>query len=130
MNYKDEKGLHLSGRGKFVIKPKGYQVYPPEVEAFIEKLPEITLAAVCGAKHEVFSEGVVVFVELRKGKKIDAKAIMGHCKGLAAYKRPSLIIFLDEIPLNRVDKTDYKILYELLPNYIEAERNKGGWDKK
>jgi len=130
LGFKDEKGLHLSGRGKFVIKPKGYQVYPPEVEAHIEKLPEVTLAAVVGAKHEVFSEGVVAFIELRKGKTITAKKIMEHCRELASYKRPSLIIFLDEIPLNRVDKTDYKIIYEMLPKYIEEERKKGGWDEK
>jgi len=128
LGFKDEKGLHLSGRGKFVIKPKGYQVYPPEIEAFIEKLPEVVLAAVCGGKHEVFSEGVVLFVQLGRGKTLTEKDIMEHCKGLAAYKRPSLIKFLDEIPLNRVDKTDYKILYEGLPKIIEEERKKGGWD--
>ncbi|MHA1148749.1 MAG: class I adenylate-forming enzyme family protein [Promethearchaeota archaeon] len=130
LGYKDEKGLHLSGRGKFVIKPKGFQVYPPEVEAHIEKLPEVVLAAVCGAKHEIFSEGVVAFVQLRRGKKLTARQIMNHCRDLAGYKRPSLVIFLDEIPLNRVDKTDYKTLYEILPKYIEEERKKGGWDAK
>lgn len=130
LGFKDDKGLHLSGRGKFVIKPKGYQVYPPEIEAHIEKLPEVSLAAVCGAKHEVFSEGVVAFVELRKGKKLTEKKIMEHCGNLAAYKRPNLIVFIDEIPLNRVDKTDYKILYDMLPKIIENERAKGGWDAK
>ena len=100
------------------------------MEAYIEKLPEVVLAAVCGAKHEVYSEGVVAFVELRKGKKLTEKDIMEHCKGLAAYKRPSLVIFLDEIPLNRVDKTDYKILYDMLPEIIEKERAKGRWDAK
>ena len=128
LGFKDDKGLHLSGRGKFVIKPKGYQVYPPEVEAYIEKLPEVVLAAVCGGKHEVFSEGVVLFVQLRKGKTLTEEDIMEHSKGLAAYKRPSLIKFLDEIPLNRVDKTDYKILYEELPKILDEERSKGGWD--
>lgn len=130
LGFKDEKGLHLAGRGKFVIKPKGYQVYPPEVEAHIEKLPEVVLSAVCGAKHEVFSEGVVAFVQLRRGKRLSAKDIIEHTKDLAAYKRPSLIRFLDEIPLNRVDKTDYKILYDMLPQIIEEERAKGGWDAK
>ncbi|MHA1284305.1 MAG: class I adenylate-forming enzyme family protein [Promethearchaeota archaeon] len=130
LGWKDEKGLHLAGRGKFVIKPKGYQVYPPEVEAHIEKLPEVSLAAVVGAKHEVFSEGIIAFVELKKGKKITAEKIMEHCKSLAAYKRPSLIVFMDEIPLNRVDKTDYKQLYDMVPKIIEEERKKGGWDAK
>ncbi len=130
LGFKDDKGLHLAGRSKFVIKPKGYQVYPPEIEDYVARLTEISLAAVVGAKHEVFSEGIVLFVELKKGKTISAEKIMEHCKGLTSYKRPNLIVFLDEIPLNRVDKTDYKSLQTIVGKYIEDERKKGGWDTK
>lgn len=128
LGYKDDKGLHLTGRGKFVIKPKGYQVFPPEIEAHVEKLPEVALCAVVGAKHEVFSEAIVAFVQLRKGKSLTAEQVMRHCESLAAYKRPSLVVFLEEIPLNRVDKTDYKTLYEMVDRYVEEERARGGWD--
>lgn len=128
LGYKDEEGLHLAGRAKFVIKPKGYQVYPPEVEAHIEKIPEVSLAAVVGAKHEVYSEGVVAFVELKNNANLSKEDIHQHCKKLAGYKRPSLIIFLDRIPLNRVDKTDYKILNEKVKKYIEKARAQGKWD--
>ncbi|MHA1732915.1 MAG: class I adenylate-forming enzyme family protein [Promethearchaeota archaeon] len=128
LGFKDEKGLHLTGRGKFVIKPKGYQVFPPEVEAHIEKLPEVALAAVVGAKHEVYSEGVVAFVQLRRGKSLTSRQVLEHCRSLAGYKRPSLVVFLDEIPLNRVDKTDYKQLYEVVDKYVDEERARGGWD--
>ena len=130
LGYKSEKGLHLSGRSKFVIKPKGFQIYPPDVEAHIEKLPEVSLAAVIGAKHEVFTEGVVAFVEVRKGKSIDAAKIHEHCKSLTGYMRPSLIVFMDEIPLNRVDKTDYSELYKVVDKYVNEERARGGWDAK
>ena len=130
LGFKDAKGLHLSGRSKFVIKPKGYQVYPPDIEAHIEKIPEVSLCAVIGAKHEVFTEGVVAFVELKKGRTLDAAKIHEHCKSLAAYMRPSLIVFLDEIPLNRVDKTDYAELYKIVDKYVNEERARGGWDAK
>ncbi len=121
LGFKDEKGLHLVGRGKFVIKPKGYQVYPPEVEKYLEKMPQIYKAAVVGHRHEVFSEGVVAFIQLKysaKGK-ITAKDIKEHCADLTGYKRPSLYVFLDEIPLNRVDKTDYKTLNEEVKKYVQ-----------
>nr|MDO8108786.1 class I adenylate-forming enzyme family protein [Candidatus Sigynarchaeota archaeon] len=137
LGFKDQMGLHLTGRAKFVIKPKGYQVYPPEIEAHIEKLPEVSLSAVVGAKHEIFSEGVVAFVQLRKskdGKPVDQdamrKKINEHCKSLTSYKRPNLIVFMDEIPLNRVDKTDYKQINAVVEQYVEEERKKGGWDMK
>ncbi|MFO8019101.1 MAG: class I adenylate-forming enzyme family protein [Promethearchaeia archaeon] len=130
LGYKNEKGLHLAGRAKFVIKPKGYQVYPPEVENHIEEIPKVSSAAVVGAKHEVYSEGVVAFVELRKNKNLSKEEINQHCKKLAGYKRPSLIIFLEQIPLNRVDKTDYKILNEKVSDYVEKARAEGKWDAK
>jgi fatty-acyl-CoA synthase len=128
MGYLDDKGLHLSGRRKFIIKPKGFQVYPPEVEEHIQLLPEVALAAVIGAKHEVFSDGVVAYVEITKGKTITVKKLKEHCKELANYKRPLLYIFLDEIPLNRVDKTDYHVLRKMVEKYVQEERAKGGWD--
>lgn len=128
LGFKDDAGLHLVGRGKFVIKPKGYQVYPVEVEDHISKMKEVFSVAVVGAKHEVFTEGVVAFVALKHGRKLEPRAIMEHCRDLAAYKRPSLIVFVDEIPLNRVDKTDYKQLYDVVDQYIDAERARGGWD--
>ena len=131
LGFKDEAGnLHLAGRSKFVIKPKGYQVYPPEIEDYIAQLPEIANVAILGAPHEVFVEGVVAFIELKKGRTLSKEKIMEHSKGMAAYKRPSMIVFLDEIPLNRVDKTDYAELKKVVQKYIDEERARGGWDAK
>ncbi|MHA1684059.1 MAG: class I adenylate-forming enzyme family protein [Promethearchaeota archaeon] len=131
LGFKDEDGnLHLAGRSKFVIKPKGYQVNPEEVEVHLQKFPGVTLAACVGAKHEVFSEAIVAFVEARKNKNVTRNKLVEHCKQLAAYKRPSLYVFLDEIPLNRVEKTDYAELKKMVQKYIDLEREKGGWDSK
>ncbi len=38
IGYYDAKGLHFSGRAKNVIKPKGYQVFPEDVEGHIDYL--------------------------------------------------------------------------------------------
>ncbi|MHA1697298.1 MAG: class I adenylate-forming enzyme family protein [Promethearchaeota archaeon] len=136
MGYVDEAGLHLAGRRKFIIKPKGYQVYPPEVEKHLELLPEVAIAGVIGVEHEIFSEGVVAFIEKADGKTITKKQLAEHCKKLAAYKRPSLYIFTDEVPefedgkmpLNRTEKTDYRVLKKVIKPIIEAERAAGRWD--
>ncbi len=135
LGFKDNKGLHLAGRSKFVIKPKGYQVYPPQIEAEVEKVPEVAMAGVVGARHEIHSEGVVLYVELKKRKQMPDEAtlrkkILAQCDNLPAYMRPNLIIFIDEMPLNRVDKTDYKILNERVKQDVDAERARGGWDTK
>lgn len=128
MGYLDDDGLHLSGRRKFLIKPKGYQVFPPEVEAFIAELPEVESVGVVGAKHEVYSEGVVAYIKVKEGETLTREQVMEHCKGMASYKRPSLIVFVDEFPLNRVSKTDYVTLEDRVQDDIEEAREKGGWD--
>ena len=130
MGYKDESGLHLSGRRKYLIKPKGYQVFPPEVEGFIAEIPQVEFVGVVGAKHEVFIDGIIAYIKVREGENLIEEQVYEHCKGMAAYKRPSLVVFLDEFPLNRVAKTDYVVLKKRVDNDIEEARVKGGWDAK
>ena len=130
MGYKDESGLHLSGRRKYLIKPKGYQVFPPEVEGFIAEIPQVEFVGVVGAKHEVFTDGIIAYIKVREDEILIEEQVYEHCKGMAAYKRPSLVVFLDEFPLNRVAKTDYVVLKERVDNDIEEARAKGGWDAK
>jgi len=130
MGHVDEKGLHLSGRRKFLLKPKGFQVFPPEVEAFIAELPEVEFVGIVGAKHEVFSEGIVAYIKTREGTSLTEEQVLEHCKGMAAYKRPSLVVFLPDFPLNRVAKTDYVVLTERVENDVGEARANGGWDLK
>ena len=54
LGYYDDKGLHFSGRAKLVIKPKGYQVFPEDVENHIAaKLKgKVSMVAVVGVEHD------------------------------------------------------------------------------
>ena len=65
----DDKGLHFAGRRKFVIKPKGYQVFPSDVEEHIAKSLQgkIGSIAVIGAEHDIFTEGIMAFAEVPDG---------------------------------------------------------------
>jgi fatty-acyl-CoA synthase len=131
LGFQDIDGtLHLTGRAKFVIKPKGYQVYPPQIEEHFQKLSEVANAAIIGYRHEEFSEGVVAFIEFKKGRILTNAQLEEHAKNLTAYMRPSLYVMIDEIPLNRVDKTDYQALLKIVGSHVDAERAKGGWDAK
>nr|MDO8084747.1 class I adenylate-forming enzyme family protein [Candidatus Sigynarchaeum springense] len=130
----DDKGLHISGRSKFMIKPKGYNVYPPEIEDFVvEKFKDqVEVAGVVGMPHDVFGEGVFLFVEKKAGKHVTPEEIMAACKtGLAAYKRPSAVVVMEpaQMPLTRTEKTDYVLLKNIAAKEIEALRAKGKWDR-
>ncbi|MBM4388676.1 MAG: long-chain fatty acid--CoA ligase, partial [Deltaproteobacteria bacterium] len=132
MGYADEKGLHFSGRAKLVIKPKGYQVFPAQVEEFFCGMGEkVSNCAVVGVAHEVFSEGIVAFVEKKPGSDLSVAELGGYAKGLAAYMRPLHYVILEpgQMPLNRVAKTDYMTLKDLAAKEVENLRLKGGWDR-
>lgn len=56
------KALYLSGRKKFVIKQKGYNVFPGEVEEHIARMEGVDVVEVIGMKHRLFDEGIFAFV--------------------------------------------------------------------
>ncbi len=132
LGYKGPKGLHFSGRSKLVIKPKGYQVHPAQVEEHFSQLREkVAGCGAVGAPHEVYSEGVVLFVEAKEGAELTREELDAHAKGIASYMRPSHYVILEpgKLPLNRVAKTDYVTLKARALEEVEQLRAAGDWDK-
>jgi acyl-CoA synthetase (AMP-forming)/AMP-acid ligase II len=125
--------LRFAGRKSLVIKPKGYQVFPEDVEAHIAAALSGRVAAVAcvGAEHEVFSEGIIAFVEPTSGSGLTVEDVLAACRSIAAYARPSHIELVGpgEIPLNRVAKTDYLALRERAAAVVDRLRAAGGWDR-
>ncbi|RLI62710.1 MAG: long-chain fatty acid--CoA ligase [Promethearchaeia archaeon] len=133
LGYYDELGLHFSGRAKLLIKPKGYNVFPSEVEEFIQRRfpKKVGNVSVVGVPHEIFTEAIMAFVEKSDpGIELTVEEIQNELKELAAYKRPSHIEILNpgEIPLNRVAKTDYMDLKKCALEIIEKLRAEKKWD--
>jgi len=132
LGFVDDQGLHFAGRSKFVIKPRGYQVFPGEVEGFIAQAfrEDVALVGVVGVSHAVWSEGIVAFVEVREGRSVDRAALDARLKDIAAYKRPAHVVFVaeGELPLNRVAKLDYLALRQRAQREVDAQRAAGGWD--
>ncbi len=132
LGFYDESGLHFSGRAKHVIKPKGYQVFPAQVEDhFCELSNQVAMCGVVGVEHEVFSEGIVAFIEKKPGAELTEKMLVEHAKGMAAYMRPAHYVLLEpgQFPLNRVAKTDYLVLKERALAEVARLREQGGWDR-
>jgi len=133
LGFYDRDGLHFAGRSKMVIKPKGYQVFPDDVEKHIHgKLKNrLSAIAVVGAEHEVFSEGIMAFAECCEGQTVSPEEIIQACDDISAYSRPSHVVILKtgELPLNRVAKTDYLVLREMAKKEVLALREQGKWDR-
>ncbi len=126
-----EKGLEFVGRAKFIIKPKGYNVFPTEVEDFIEQSfkGKVGTVACVGVSHEVYTEGIMAFIE-KVEEELSTTELEEAVKNIAAYKRPSHfeIVKIGEIPLTRVGKTDYMILKQKGEKIAQQLRSDGKWD--
>jgi len=126
------RALFLSGRRKFMVKHKGYNVFPGEVEDHITGLAGVEMAEVIGKPHAVFDEAIFAFVRLAKDANLEAAAIRDHCKTIAAYKRPLHVEIWPadkEFPLTRSTKVDKLALSKLADPIIEELRANGKWDK-
>lgn len=131
LGYVSDEGLMFSGRSKLVIKPKGYQVHPAQIEQHFTALTDdVASCAAVGQPHDVFSEAVVLFVAPKQGRDVSREQLEEHARGIAAYMRPTHYVLLeaDSMPLNRVAKTDYVLLKQQATAEIERLRSLGQWD--
>ncbi|CAK1582579.1 unnamed protein product [Parnassius mnemosyne] len=110
----DDSGMiTISDRLKELIKVKGYQVPPAELEAILREHPAITDAAVVGVPHPTKGESPKAFVVLRSGSKANVKEISDFVSGkVAPYKRIDDIVFIDSIPKSSAGKISRRVLKE------------------
>lgn len=102
--------VFIRDRLKELIKVKGFQVAPAEVEEALLTCPMIKDAAVRGIPDDEAGEVPVAFVVAAEGAAEDA--IRAHLAGhLAHYKIPKRITFIEAIPKS----ASGKILRLLLP---------------
>ncbi|WP_406175772.1 AMP-binding protein [Streptomyces sp. NBC_00996] len=96
----DEDGnWFIVDRLKELIKYKGYQVAPAELEAILVGHPGIADAAVIGVYDEEGNEVPKAFVVPAPGASITADEVMAHVEGqVAPYKKIRRVEFIDVVP--------------------------------
>ncbi|MFI9813095.1 4-coumarate--CoA ligase family protein [Saccharothrix variisporea] len=96
----DENGLvSIVDRVKELIKYKGYQVPPAELEALLLTHPEIADAAVVGVRDEEGEEVPKAFVVLQPGSSLDAAGVMDFVAAhVAPHKKVRVVEFIEAIP--------------------------------
>lgn len=127
----DYKALYLSGRRKFIIKQKGFNVFPGEVEEHIARMEGVDVVEVIGMKHQLFDEGIFAFVRPVAGKHLNSDDVMKHCLSIASYKRPQHVEIWPpdkELPLTRSTKVDKLKLMKMADAVVEDLRINGKWD--
>ncbi|MFK8042734.1 malonate--CoA ligase [Congregibacter sp.] len=105
--------VSIVGRNKDLVITGGLNVYPKEIELFVDELPGVKESAVIGVPHADFGEAVVaVVVPTEVGSTTEADIIAACRQELAAFKTPKRVVFLDELPRNTMAKVQKNVLRE------------------
>lgn len=95
----------IEGRKRDMVISGGVNVYPAEIEAVLEKHPEIAEVAVVGVPDREWGERVRAFVVRRDGSSLDEGALKTYARErLAGPKVPREFVFLDALPRNPTGK--------------------------
>ena len=105
--------LSLVGRSKDLIISGGYNVYPKEIEGYIDEMPGVVESAVIGLPHPDFGEAVAAVVVAAPQAAVDADRIITQLKlKIAGFKVPKRIWVVAELPRNAMGKVQKNLLRE------------------
>jgi malonyl-CoA/methylmalonyl-CoA synthetase len=99
----------LCGRKSDLIISGGFNIYPREIEEFLQEQPEIAEAAVCGRPDPVRGEVPVAFVVLKRP--VDASDLESRCRAeFASFKIPRAFHTVEKLPRNAMGKVQKHLL--------------------
>ncbi|MDT5371646.1 MAG: long-chain acyl-CoA synthetase, partial [Mycobacterium sp.] len=112
--YLDSEGwLRITDRAKEMIKVRGFQVAPAEIEAVLQGHAAVEDCAVFGVPDAANGEAIIAAVKSSGPVEPDELiAFVGN--RLASYKRPSRVLFVSEIPRLPSGKMLRRVLKERL----------------
>jgi malonyl-CoA/methylmalonyl-CoA synthetase len=106
--------ITIVGRSKDLIISGGYNVYPAEVEGYLNEMPGVAESAVIGVPHADFGEGVVAVVVAKPGAALDDKAMVATLKAqIANFKVPKALLVVADLPRNAMGKVQKNVLRDL-----------------
>jgi len=110
----DEDGyFFIVDRKKDMIKTRGENVYPREVEEVLFRHPKIKDAVVVGLPESFSVEIIKAYVVLKEGENATPQEIIGYCAHeLAKYKVPKYVEFRQELPKTMVGKVLRRVLLD------------------
>ena len=103
--------LTIVGRSKDLIISGGYNVYPAEIEGYINAMPGVDESAVVGVPHADFGEVGVAIVTAKPGAVLAPEAILAQLKAtLANFKVPKRCVVVAALPRNAMGKVQKNLL--------------------
>ncbi|KAG8174855.1 hypothetical protein JTE90_007781 [Oedothorax gibbosus] len=91
--------LKISGRKKDMIIRGGENIYPLEIENFLNSHPDILEAHIVGVPDKRRGEEVCAWISVKEGADLTEEEVKKYCKGkISHFKVPRYIMFVKEFP--------------------------------
>ncbi|GAA5052315.1 class I adenylate-forming enzyme family protein [Nocardia callitridis] len=103
--------IRITDRSKEMIKVRGFQVAPAEIEAVLHGHPSVADCAVFGVADTADGEAIIAAVAAEKPVSAEELIELVGAR-LAGYKRPRRVVFVPEIPRLPSGKALRRILEE------------------
>ncbi len=101
----------IVGRSKDLIISGGYNVYPAEIEGYLNEMDGVAESAVVGVPHPDFGEAVVAVIVPKPGAAPDGAALIGQLKNrIAGFKVPKRLFVVADLPRNAMGKVQKNLL--------------------
>ncbi|MFD1710621.1 malonyl-CoA synthase [Ottowia sp. GY511] len=123
----DECGyVTIVGRSKDLIISGGYNVYPAEIEGYLNDMPGVAESALVGVPHPDFGEVGVAVVIPKAGAQLDGDALLAALKSqLANFKIPKRCFITQELPRNTMGKVQKNLLRDTYKSLFASGGNSG-----
>jgi long-chain acyl-CoA synthetase len=106
VGYLDEDGyLFITDRIKDMIIKGGYNIYPSEIEGYLEEHPAVSEIAIIGIPDKKYGEEIMAFVVRMPDQDLSEDAVIEFAKSrMTPFKAPSRVKFVDGLPKSLVGK--------------------------
>ncbi|OQA54093.1 MAG: Long-chain-fatty-acid--CoA ligase [Candidatus Omnitrophica bacterium ADurb.Bin277] len=115
IGYFDNEGyLTISDRKKDVIVASGFNIFPKEIDEILFEHSKISEACCIGIPDEYRGETVKAYIVVRPGETLTKQEVTAFCKEkMTAYKVPTEVEFIDELPKSAIGKIMRRELRDL-----------------
>jgi long-chain acyl-CoA synthetase len=97
--------IKIEGRAKSVINVSGIKVFPEEVEAVLEMLPQVKLARISSSPHPLLGQIIEGEIVLNEGATVDIEEVLTFCKKrLSNFKAPQRLKIVASLPVTKTGK--------------------------
>ncbi|GBL96175.1 Acyl-CoA synthetase family member 2, mitochondrial [Araneus ventricosus] len=102
----NEEGLiKIVGRIKDMIIRGGENIYPLEIENFLNTHPSVLEVHICGVPDQRLGEEACAWICLKEGKQLTEEEVKQFCKGkISNYKIPRYVMLVKDFPKTATGK--------------------------